>query len=276
MKAYTLEQLSDPQTYTNDSELATFTRKICALTHTDDVPMPFGEWKREYLAGKHAEHVYQALNEAIEAARIADEAATKAMFAKNAKIETSLSKLAKQIPTGVTVDVAEAGLILKAPWDGGDLAERLKRVNARWNREQKHFDIPLDAIPSLGRILTNWKKAQDERNTVKAEQERQAAIKRQKEQKRDAYYVEQRKQQAKAVAQRVQVEVGQYKIGDTLEGKSITGFGKSWEEGTLSAGQLYQECDYGRCKNEPVCVNCFKCSKHCGCDTKEYCYAYFG
>jgi hypothetical protein len=286
MSTYTLEQLADPQTYINDSELATFTRKICAKTHVDG-SMPFGDWKREYLAGKHAEHVLSALNEANETARAAQLAADKALFAKTAKIEAALAKLGKQIPAGITLDVTETGLVLKATWDGGDLAERLSRVDARWNREQKHFYIPLDAVPSLGRILINWRKAQDEREAAESEQKRQVAIKRQQaESARQTEWARQREQdaaarktqqerQAKAIAQRRQVVVGQYKVGDVLDGKPITGFGKSWEEGTLKFGQLWQECDYGRCENEPVCVRCFKCAKHCGCDTETYCYAYF-
>lgn len=57
MKNYTLEQLGQAETYANDPELATWTRKICATTHTDTVPMLFGDWKREYLAGKHFDYL---------------------------------------------------------------------------------------------------------------------------------------------------------------------------------------------------------------------------
>lgn len=282
MNDYTLDELGKPETYLADDNLATFARKICSETYVSG-SMPFGEWKREYLAGKHPQHVFERLTQTIENERIANEAATKALFAKTTKIEDALSKLAAKIPVGITLDVCESNLIIKAPWDGGDLNERLKRLGGAWNREKKHFDVPFDAAPSLARVLTNWRKKQDEQDAAKAEANRKATIKRQQEEaqrvekkrQRDAFYAEQRKKQEEAVVSRVQVVVGQYKIGDILDGKPITGFGKSWEEATLSAGELYQECDYGRCENEPVCVNCFKCAKHCGCDSKTYCYAYF-
>lgn len=31
-------------------------------------------------------------------------------------------------------------------------------------------------------------------------------------------------------------------------------------------GQLWQPCAAGRCKVEPVCVNCERCEKHCACE----------
>lgn len=31
-------------------------------------------------------------------------------------------------------------------------------------------------------------------------------------------------------------------------------------------GQLYQECETLGCENEPVCVVCLLCSKHCSCE----------
>ncbi|MGH8106110.1 MAG: hypothetical protein ACREO2_07315, partial [Arenimonas sp.] len=77
-------------------------------------------------------------------------------------------------------------------------------------------------------------------------------------------------------ANRVKVYPGQYQVGDVVEGRTITGFGKTWSEGTLSAGQLWEPCHRVDCEREPVCVQCFRCERHCHCDTVEYCYAYFG
>lgn len=31
------------------------------------------------------------------------------------------------------------------------------------------------------------------------------------------------------------------------------------------SGELWQECEHRGCHTEPVCVNCFRCRKHCGC-----------
>lgn len=290
MNTYTLEQLTKPETYSSDSELATFARR-CSEKAYQSVPqgtIAFGDFKRQFLVGQHAEFVFNELQARHQAEQAAKVAADIAMFAKTAKIEAALAKLGKQIPGGVTVDVSDKGLILKAPWDGGDLAERLGRLGGKWNRENKCFDVPIDAAPSLGRVLANWRKAQDERDATEAEAKRKAEQKRQAEQAaRDAEWARQREQdatarkaqqerQARAVASRVKVTAGQYKVGDLLEDKQITGFGKVWQESTLPFGQLWQECDYGRCENEPVCVSCGKCSKHCGCGEQvTYCYAYF-
>lgn len=288
MKNYTLEQLQNADTYASDPELATWVRKICATTHTDDVPMSFGAWKREYLEGKHAGHVYQALQEKLTADEVAADAASRALFARNAKIRKALETLT--LPAGVEiVGNSETCLHVKADWDGGsDLSQRIKRIGGQWNRNIKAFEVPIDSVPSLQRIFNNWRKAQDERSAALAEQNRQreaALAKAQAE--REVQWVKerqeqaaarevQRKAQAKAVAERVLVKAGEYKIGDMLDGKSISGFGKQWTESSLSHGQLYQPCEWGRCEGEPVCVNCFLCSKHCSCGEQiTWCYAYF-
>ena len=71
------------------------------------------------------------------------------------------------------------------------------------------------------------------------------------------------------------VHVNEYKIGDMIHGKTITGFGKSWTEKSFdSDGQLWEECE--RCGTEPIympkmlCENCYPKTK-----TIELCYAYF-
>lgn len=287
MKNYTLAELSSAATYEADPELATWTRKICATTHTDDVPMPFGAWKREYLEGKHAEHVYQELQAKLAADKAAEDEMVNALFARNAKIRKALETLT--LPAGVEiVGNSDAELFIKAPWDGGDLAKRFGRIKGEWNREKKYFVFPIESAPSLQRVLNNWRKAQDERDVAEAEQKRQRDAARAKAQaereaqwakeraENEAARAEQRKAQAKAVAERVLVKAGEYKIGDVLEGKPITGFGKQWTESDLSHGQLYQPCEWGRCDGEPVCANCFLCSKHCSCGERiTWCYAYF-
>lgn len=288
MKNYTLAELSSAATYEADPELATWTRKICATTHTDDVPMPFGAWKREYLEGKHAEHVYQELQAKLAADEVAADAASRALFAKNAKIRKALETLT--LPAGVEIaGNSDTHLHVKADWDGGsDLSQRIKRIGGQWNRSIKAFEVPIDSVPSLQRIFNNWRKAQDEREATEAEQRRQREAERVKaqaereaqwakeRQEQQVAYAAQRKAQAKAVAERVLVKAGEYKIGDILEGKPITGFGKQWTESSLSHGQLYQPCEWGRCEGEPVCASCFLCSKHCSCGEQvTWCYAYF-
>ena len=284
MRTYTIEMLSKSEIYQLDSELATVARRAAEAKFQADGDagqLSLGDVKRQFLNGEHAELVFERMNaaHAVEMAAIAE---TK-----------RLTKLVEELnlPAGVAVTIDRGGLKIKSPYDGGDLNRRLNKKGGHWNSWDKCIEVPLAAVESLPKIMANWAKAQGIAQQKKAtvEVQRQAKIEVDRKAQRAAWDEENRRvaaqresaqvaedtRRAKAVASRVQVMVGEYKIGDVLNGHQITGFGKSWEEGTLKAGQLYQECDYGRCTGEPVCVNCFKCSKHCGCDTKTFCYAYF-
>lgn len=278
MKIYTIAELSQPETYKNDKELFGMARTIATNQYADRAQwLPF---KDEITAGKHPQLVYDY--------RLKIFAEQMAAFEKrNEGIEIAK---ALQCPDGVTLTVIEDedAIHLAAPWDGYDLAPRIKRLNGRWDRDLKVWVIPVESAASLKRVFANWQKSQGQK--VEADAKAKAEVARQKaeaQRQREAQWAAEREAdrkareaqkaaQAKAVAQRIQVEAGKHKIGDVLNGKTITGFGKSWTESNLSHGQLYQPCDYGRCEGEPVCVNCFKCAKHCGCcEQTTYCYAYF-
>lgn len=283
MKIYDLETLRTQAIYEQDAELATIARKVAIenFPALGEGRMGTGDLKREFLAGKHAELVFEYLEklntQEYEAVR---------------EYHRLLDALLEVMPPeGVTIDVDGQYLKIKAPYDGGDLNRRLNRQGGRWDDYNKCSIVPLSTAESLPKIFSNWEKkyqqtqqakvvatAQRKAEQEKARQERQAAwaAQRQQEaQQRKAQREAEEQRRAKAVASRVQVVAGEYKIGDLLNGRQIIGFGKSWTEATLSGGQLYQECDYGRCQGEPVCVHCFKCGRHCGCDVETFCYAYF-
>lgn len=278
MKMYTIQELSQPDTYKNDKELFGMARKIAEAQSSDRaVWLPF---KNEITDGKHPQLVYDY--------RLQIFGAQVAAFEK--RNESVVIAKSLQCPDGITLTVVEDQdvICLAAPWDGYDLAPRIKRLGGHWDRDSKAWIIPVESAASLKRVFVNWQKSQGQKAEAdakaKAEVARQkAAAQRQREAKWAAEREEDRKAreaqkaaQAKAVSQRVQVEAGKHKIGDVLNGKTITGFGKSWTESDLRHGQLYQSCDYGRCDGEPVCVNCFMCAKHCGCSGQTtYCYAYF-
>lgn len=76
-------------------------------------------------------------------------------------------------------------------------------------------------------------------------------------------------------ADREKVTAGQYKVGDTLQGKRIVSFGKTWQEGfssyqyayftapservmsfTFSSGQTVYQNARGRCEDAPCCGCC--------------------
>lgn len=284
MRTYTIEMLSKPEIYQLDSELATVARKAAVAKFQemgDAGQLSLGDIKRQFLNGEHAALVFERLNAA--------HAAEMAAIAEHKRMIRLVEELS--LPTGVAVTIDRGGLKIKAPYDGGDLNRRLNKKGGHWNQWDKCIDAPLAAVESLPKILSNWAKAQGiaQQEKATAEAQRQAKIEAERKAQRLAWDEENRREaeqrkaaqqaedqrRAKAVANRVQVTVGEYKIGDVLNGRQITGFGKSWEEATLSSGQLYQPCDYGRCEGEPVCVNCFKCEKHCGCDSVTVCYAYF-
>jgi hypothetical protein len=273
-----MSQLSDPNTYKNDKELFGLARRIAMERYPDRAQwLPF---KDEITAGQHPQlvHDYRV--------RIVSEQV--AGFEKrNAAIAVAKSL---QCPNGLTLTVVEDqdDIHLAAPWDGYDLAPRLKRLGGRWDRDSKTWVIPVESASSLKRVFANWQKSQGqkaeaeakakaERSSQKAaaQRQREARWAAERESDRQAYAA-QKAAQAKAVAQRVLVEAGTHKIGDVLDGSTITGFGKSWTEANLRHGQLYQPCDWGRCDGEPVCVMCEKCAKHCACSGQTtYCYAYF-
>lgn len=284
MRTYTIEMLRKPEIYELDSELATLARKAAVekfQADGDTGQLSLGDMKRQFLNGEHAELVFERLNAA--------HAAEMAAIAEHKRLVKLVEGLT--LPAGVTVTIDGGSLKIKAPYDGGNLNSRLNRLGGRWDDWGKCSVVPLAAVEKLPKILANWAKAQGiaAQEKAAAEAQRQAKIEAERKARQAAWdeenrrAAEQRKAQqaaedqrrARAVANRVQVKAGEYKIGDTLNGRRITGFGKSWTEATLSGGQLWQECDYGRCQNEPVCVHCFKCSKHCGCDVETFCYAYF-
>lgn len=277
---YTLEELSKEETYTQDTELATLARKA-AGTEWQKMPsgtMPFGDFKREVLAGKHPQIVKDLLDE------------KKREQDAEMEIHNMLVEAYKKVVAPNGIEMTLTGneiLIVTSRWDGNDLGKRLSGRGAYWDEGTRRWRLPLENVESLPRIFKNWVKSQAEKQeSNQAEATRQEAQRAEARRQREAIWAEARRQreaqrvsqktiQAKAVSERVRVKVGEYKIGDTINGKPITGFGKQWSESSLPHGQLYQECNYGQCQNEPVCVYCFKCSKHCTCDRINYQYAYF-
>ena len=277
---YTIEQLSSPETYRNDKKLFAMARAIATALYPDRAQwMPF---KEEITNGQHP----QLVLEHIESIRRAE--------AAEMQIHNDLVEAFKGItvPANVTMELQGQTIRIATPWDGNDLGKRLSGKGAHWYPEQRVWVYPLDNVLSLPRIFANWQKSQADsaaalqqaeaqRRQQQAEARRQQQAiwdeeNRQNAARRQQERAERERAQAVAVGQRVRITAGQYKIGDTLRGRQITGFGKQWTESNLSRGQLYQECEFGRCDNEPVCVDCFMCSKHCRCGTQTtYCYAYF-
>lgn len=115
------------------------------------------------------------------------------------------------------------------------------------------------------------RKAQAEREARWERERRERAVEREM----------QNKARSRAITERVQVEVGQYAVGDILGGKVITGFGQAWvitEPGTWGQhGRRYDEtCDGCHQYASEIDNDTGLCEK-CGADGKQttVCYAYF-
>ncbi len=59
MKFYTKEDLSKPETYASDMDVASLARRVAERSFVPG-SMPLGDWKREHLEGKHAAAVFAA------------------------------------------------------------------------------------------------------------------------------------------------------------------------------------------------------------------------
>lgn len=282
MKLYNLEILRTPEIYQQDLELATLARKAAVeMFQNMEYGTSLGDLKRQFLNGEHAQVVFEYLERL-------DTQQYEAVREYNRLLDALLEVMP---PEGVSIEIVGQSLKIKAPFDGGDLNRRLNRQGGRWDDYAKCSVVPLSAAESLPKILANWEKAFQTKQQAKAVENAQRKAEREQARKeREAAWTMQRQQEAaqrtaqreadetrraKAVASRIKVIVGEHRIGDVLNGHQITGFGQAWNEATLRAGQLYQPCDFGRCEGEPVCVNCFKCERHCGCDSAKVCYAYF-
>jgi hypothetical protein len=180
------------------------------------------------------------------------------------------------------------------------MTPKIKRLGGDWDMDKKAFFLPLDAAKSIPRVLTNWQKefakaADGKAAAAKAKAEAEAKSRAEREaqwaKERAAQQAEWERQKkkraaetAKARANRVQVVVGRYQVGDVVVGHGpITSFGQSWtaSERKVPAkywhGSLSEDCP--RCHGDgPVEVDtglCERCHPQSVNVQTEYCYAYF-
>lgn len=134
--------LDKPETYTNDTALATLARR---LAESDFAQRPAGsisrgDLKREYLEGKHADKVAAALDATAQA-----------------QAKSTATAAAIQPPAGYTLTTSPAVLTLKGPFHE-DLHASIKRAGGHWDSPTKTWQMPADKASSLKRILSNFAK----------------------------------------------------------------------------------------------------------------------
>jgi hypothetical protein len=77
---------------------------------------------------------------------------------------------------------------------------------------------------------------------------------------------------------RIKIDVGSKNVGDIINGKKITGFGKSWSEcAEFGKHGIRWDEDCDICgKNGQVDNRYGTCIKHTSGEKKSVCYAYLG
>lgn len=232
MNTYTIQALSQAQTYEADPELEAIARRV-AKTQFEAVTagtMGRGEFKRRVLSGEYPELVYEAVT-----------AKARLMEEKEASAQKGIAATGNiTLPTGYKLEIEGASIILSGPYNQ-DLHDRLRRAGGEWDgatgTNRRVWVIPAEKGTSLGRIITNWATASAKKVIEVAE--RQAAIaKRQADEakaREQAYQQRlktEREEQAarQARTRRFKVQVGRLEIGGDYLGYTVTGLGQMWSE----------------------------------------------
>lgn len=300
MKQYTIEELTNPETYQNDIELAQFAREFAgSIQQIIRQEHGWREPAEVVFTGVYAERLHRA----IEKRRAKLQMQNNQQARELADAQQALASL--KPPANVTVSVSPDGRFIWVviPRDGGIMTPKIKRLGGDWDMDNKRFWLPLTAAPSLSRILKNWetefnkaaieaasKKQADEERREREQREREAKWAAEREANQRKWAQEKREREAQAAharANRKQVIVGQYQVGDNISWgdttRKIESFGKSWTATEYKVpdkywhGTLYQECAHRGCHNEPVELDTEMCERHHPESvqvTTEYCYAY--
>lgn len=170
-RRYTLEELTNPDTYANDGKLATFARAVATGIADATPDHRTGELKREFLAGQHAALMLaatEAVNDRQENAR--------------RKTQRNLTQAATLTPpAGYTVTTEGSDIVLSGAFNQ-DLHERIKRAGGRWDgaggTNRRVWIIPASKSAGLQRIFTNSASALAEQQAAAARRAAEDATRR--------------------------------------------------------------------------------------------------
>lgn len=300
MKLYDTIDLSQPETYQDDAELATLARRTAdSLWHQDNSLYrqqyeKFAMLRDDFFAGKFADQMREAVHRVW-----SEQNEQAALDDANRQIVTTLKF------DGYTFELENKTILICGQFDQ-DLHLRLKRQGATWEGadsrlNRKLWVLPLAAAPSLARVLANFQIARAKRLKSEADaaelkrqaetakrqaQEKQWAEERAaREQQRAAARVVEGARRQRATASRVKVRAGQYKLGAQIadahgQTRAITEFGTAWAEPVADPtwgrhGTRYDE-PCAICGRESVIDNDSECCERCASsDPISVCYAYF-
>lgn len=188
MHQYTLEDLSNPQTYQNDPDLAKLA-KDCAMDNFATLgagKVSRGELKQQFLQGHFPELVQSAIQRKLEIETAKTEADRQKEHSKQ-KGASALPSL--RLPKGYRASQIYSKTLLSnaamvaGPWEQS-LGEAIKRIGGHWDGQNgenlKAFVIPLENAPKLQGIFDRWVK----RMNQQAQQAQEAEAQAQAEQER--------------------------------------------------------------------------------------------
>lgn len=285
MKRYDTLELSDPETYLSDDQLATAARAVATIYFKDvfSKTMGRGAAKKAVLNGKYPHLVKQYID-----GLCANHAAATKQTEENTDIIKTIIP-----PRDYSINIVRSNICIYGPYDN-NLAQRVKRQNGHWGSASTGaprdcWIIPLNKAKSIKKILANWEKLKDAEKKQRWKlEEKHAAEKAKHGRKRDADRRTEELRKRKAKASRVKVFVNKYQVGDELRGRKIKSFGSYWTETSTEykqvddapemKGQLWEPC---QCGDEPVylplhlCEKCWPGAERVATDPVAVCYAYF-
>lgn len=160
MKRYSCDELSCPETYSGDPDLARLCRQAINARFTE-LGYPSRAVAREAVyAGNHPEWVAALVEDVVSAQEIAD-----ALSQRNREVVAGVTP-----PAGYSLEVDGDEILVRGPYSR-DLHERIKRQKGYWEgkssgKRRECLVVPLASAKSLKRIFGNSTKAGEEKKVA--------------------------------------------------------------------------------------------------------------
>lgn len=151
MKKYTIEDLSNPQIYEENSELASIAKTAANIYfEKGKFNMGIGDFKKALIAGKYPDLVKSLWDKKVD----------ESLFKTQKKEEAKLFVRSFTAPDGYNLEIQGEEILIKGPYCA-DLGKRVNRLGY-WDglkhKNRKCFVIPVEKGKSLKNIFSNWQK----------------------------------------------------------------------------------------------------------------------
>lgn len=221
-----MEILNSVQIPGADEALAAIARRVAndSFAAVAAGKMSRGEFKARVLAGEFPE----LMAAAVEAATARESAATRSREQAAGVLENLV------LPAGWVATLSGGTITLSGPYDA-QMPARLRRLDGHWDPVAKSWTLPVTAAKSLSRVFGNAAKATAAKRQERIASEQRidaerAAVRAREQAARTQRIAAEKTEQRQAVSNRVRVPAGAYAVGDRIGDRTITGFGKIWEE----------------------------------------------